>query len=369
MLSIKGRFTVSRLNLIPSLILLVAAIAHADNGSNYIDKSKCTDLAAAQEQLTNDIKKEIRDAEAKNYRPAYGYESGNIDLETRAQKQAALLAKSLIASLNKPDAPASAAAEAMFGDPTRRSTFQMYARCGSESAKPRRMIDNHRASAGCGSAQTVDVGMNVSQVFETQMSASDVMVRFARSKMRSSEKNTVGICSGSASDCDKSGAKYSEVKDASNWTPTLNKDIYTEDRTSVAIYEMVNRQVLKVRTVDVCGAKAYMVTAFGNGQTEGFKRSSVIGLIAPTSANKTVIVGDGSTFALGNSLPAKFLDYPDKAMDTIFGKIEDGRPVGGYLEIASLIGSREKTYKGMLVDDRGKKGDTYSSPYAQRTGN
>jgi hypothetical protein len=191
------------------------------------------------------------------------------------------------------------------------------------------------------------------------MAADKVMVRFARAKLTSTEKDTVSFCLPAAGDpnCRKP-ENYGPIA-TPNITPTMNRTYFFEDsivfkKTVLGISlqaptPMVNRTVMKISQVDVCGKKAYLVTGFGNGGEAGFDRSSLLGLIAPVG-NKTIVIGNLSAQAAkAGSWPISFAEsYNKEAMESVFGVNTPGEAPSGYASLAAMIGSTERPVLGEL---------------------
>jgi len=120
---------------------------------------------------------------------------------------------------------------------------------------------------------------------------------------------------------------------------------------------MVNRTVMKISQVEVCGKKAYLVTGFGNGSEAGFDRSSVLGLIAPIGG-KTIVIGNLSAQAAQpGSWPISFAEkYNKETMESVFGLNTPNMPPTGYAALATMIGSSERPILGEIGGGAGGPG-------------
>lgn len=364
------------------LILLVVAVTASlaeaqtsGGGETAIDKLKCSDIQGSERLLKEQIVKQIREAQSNGFKPALGYEGAGEDLgslqsrvESRAAKQASELSRALFASVNQPSAPGDAASQVLNGDPKRRSAMAVAVRCSGQDRTPRTVIENHQyfteINRPCNGGSTPqDFGMNVTQVFQTDLQPAQVRDRFARVTLRSSNDNKMTVCTLDGAE-GRTGCRnpqnYSEV-DVPDFSPKPNREYYLRSEKKmcgevpILGYQcsptpMDNRVTFKVSPVDICGARAYLITGFANGHNAGFDRSSLIGLIAPVGG-KTLVLGDFSAQSwTAGSWPLELPKHTQSAMDAVFGELDrrNHQMKRGYIDIAEMIGSRERPIMGQI---------------------
>jgi hypothetical protein len=329
-----------------------------------IDTTKCTtDIETTKKLVKQEIMKSIREAQAAGYQPSISYEkspsnSMQARVEARGSSQADRLTNSLFAAIQNPKDAANAASEKLAGSANRRASIEMYARCEGDDPVPRKILENkiYLGSQRSACASVGDMGINSSQIYQTDMPANKVVVRFARAKMTSTAKNTVTFCAYDRRSC-ASPDNY-QAYDFSNFTPTLGREYFIEDTTDFGMLasaymrgKMVNRSAMKISPINICGSRVYMVTAFQNGGGLGFDRSSLIGLVAPING-KTIVLGDLS--AQGYTKGTYPLEFPKKWDDTrnaVLGEVDPQtrQASGGYYAIANLVGSTERTFMGEVI--------------------
>jgi hypothetical protein len=325
-----------------------------------IDTTKCTtDLDTTKKLVKQEIIKRIREAQTLGYEPSISYEKASTNstparVDARGSSQADRLAGALFAAIDQPSNAANAASEKMSGSPNRRASIEMYTRCQGDDPVPRKILENQvyfgNQRSACSTVS--DMGMNVAQTFQTDMPANKVVVRFARAKMTSTTMNEVTMCGADRRAC-QNPENY-QAYDFTSFNPVVSKEYFIKDTTSfgglASLFKgkMVNQSVIKISPINVCGSKVYMVTAFQNGGSLGFDRSSLVGLVAPIGG-KTIVLGDFSAqgYTQG-SFPLIFPQKWDETRDVVLGSIDraSGRPTGGYYAIADVIGSKERPVMG-----------------------
>lgn len=366
------------------LSCLLALPVHAQNAAQAagaaaaiiasLDATKCSDAKTDQDNFKNEIVKRIRAAESAGLKPSLSYEIGDRtattevrQVDARASQMADRAAKMLFAAMANPAKPTQAAASALGQNPNRRIFMDMYVRCPGRAGEIKQIVQNQYYfaddSGSCpGDANPVDMGMNVTQIFETKLPAKIVTDRFAQSKLKSSDIDTVTVCLPPQTDC-ASAQSYEELPqawDISKFSPNPRVTYYIQDSTKLSSNpfkamiagSMVNRTALRITPVSICGTKVYLATGFAVGNELGFDRSSLVGVIAQING-KTMIIGEASVQSFdSNSKPVHYFarDYFKDTMEGIFGTIDPAtrQETGSYASIAKLIGSTERPVMGEI---------------------
>lgn len=306
------------------LTLIAALIASSDaeaqpqavqQPSQGLNPAKCSDgVERAQKLLKAKIILAARAANTERYLPSMSYEADNSTGYTREQKIdfraedqankiiAGLFASAQAVARNPAASVADAASLAMTGDAKRRATVEMYNTC-RPNEQPVRVVSNNLYQPHPEDCQnSVSMGINSTQVFQTRRSPEEVKNSLARYLV-----SAPGVTVCESKQCDLQG-KHS-ARNPSSFQPKLNQDYFLRTTVAMKGSNMVNDAVMKMTEVDICGTKAYLVQSFGNGGSLGFDRSSVIQLIAPVG-NQTLVLGDASAQAYRDPSSNQTVSWP-----------------------------------------------------------
>jgi hypothetical protein len=348
-----------------------AAAPAVASTSAGIDRANCDgDLKVDEAKLRKSIIAAIQKG-AKNYSPAIAYEDQsnagtlqvtNQGINQRAEKQAQALSSALMAAVESKENPANGASKSLFKNEKRRASLDVRMRCTGRDPQPVRYIDNQKINQSCGgsgisffSPSPQDIGINITQVYQTSWSSEKVATAFARAKLESDADNTVRACMGERNSC-MSPANYRQINSERFVLDdkTMNRDVFFVDSTKIqaGMSPMVSYSAMRVSKVPVCGSDIYLLTAFGNGHKLGLERSSLVGLVARIG-DKTVVIGNGSaqSWKIDQDEPWPLWLPKDPSglqRKALGGLHPDTREEQGYLAIARKIGSTEKTYNGIV---------------------
>lgn len=270
-----------------------------------IQKAQCRERE--KEAVRALLVKLIRDANDSKtgYKPADQFNkpsplTDDASIDAQARAQASKMADALFAAINNPENPADAASEIMSGgDPKRRTSFRMDVRC-KRATTTKQFGDNDSAlltPLTCGSAGFGAVGFEVGQVLQTRKPAKDVVDTFARASFMS---ESVKKCDLNREEC-RDPANYSAIP--ADFKLQVNKEYFVQDTTEILPGKspMVNRNVFTIHPRRICGARAFVITGFGNGGSRGFDRSTLLGFVVKVGG-KTLVIGNfaGQSQAVAN---------------------------------------------------------------------
>ena len=330
--------------------LAMSLPAQADS----LTKAMC--LENDQQHLKDSIAAIVKDAQTRKLLPALAYDGYNIDRMTisqranlKAEEESKKLSAALFAAIAQPETPAQLAAGVVTNNPSKLSIYSLKERCPALRGQPVASAECHGDSGGSMTAFThepIDMGINVSQVYETQTNSMQVIQAFMKEKLTSTSANTVSVCSGPLETCRQSPGFYFDQ----NAQKIVKKDIeigreyYVQDKTTVGRFglltaEMTNRSALKVTEItNVCGGSVYLVSAFNTGGESGFDHASLLTVVASVGS-KTLVVADFSAQASdltsggGDGYPLKFPANEATVNDMI---------IKGYDGIAQMIGATDR---------------------------
>jgi hypothetical protein len=324
----------------------------------------CSDISEARETVEEKIVDLIKAAHAKGLKPAVPYDDQMVfdrmraadAIDVSANHFAKKVSDGLFAAVesSRRSNIAAAAATEILGAQSRRGTLDLFARCANYNGLPKQVVSNNAYDpnhTSCpGNGYHKDIGVRVLQIFQTNVPALKAVSQFVQSKLQSNSDNTVSICRSDLATC-KSGQGFTPISEhaAANMKLNFRTDYVLQDSTSFSTFmaPMVNRYVMNIQPLDLCGSRIYLLTGFGLSQSLGFDRYTLIGLVAPVGG-KTLVIGDFAGQSLNDGRDNKWpLWFPSKANDL------QTKIFQGYAEIAEIVGSQERPVMGELGGRKG----------------
>ena len=318
-------------------------------------KTMCLD--SDQQLLKDSITALVKNSQQRGLLPALAYDGYNVDrlspqqrLNLKVEEESKKLSSALFAALNKPEAPADAASGIIANNPSKRSSYSLKERCPANRGVPQSSAQCFGDAGDVGSTSPrdpVDMGVNISQVYETDFDSMSVIQNFMKTKLTSAASNEVAICPGSLDQCRTTPQGFSPAIAAKviQKPIEIGREYYVQDTTTLKkvagglmSIQMTNRSALKVTEIkNICGGSVYVVSAFGLSSDKGFDHTSLLTVIANVGS-KTIAVADFSAQAAdrtaggGNGWPLSFPANEVDLNETI---------IHGYNGVAQIIGSRD----------------------------
>ena len=318
----------------------------------------CADVSEARETVESKVVELIKAAHSKGLKPAVPYDDQMVydqmrsadAIDVSAQHFAKKISDGLFAAVESSRRSiAGAAATEILGAQNRRGTLDLFGRCPNQRGLPKQIVSNSSYDpnvVSCpGNGYHRDVGVRVLQIYQTNTPALTAVSQFVQGKLQSTSDNTVSLCRSDLATC-KAGQGFQPISahQAANMKINFRTDYVLQDSTSFSSFmsPMVNRYVMNVQPLDLCGSRIYLLTGFGLSQSLGFDRYTLIGLVA-TVGSRTLVIGDFAGQSVNDGRDNKWpLWFPSRSKD-LQTKIFDG-----YGAIAQLIGSQERPVMGEI---------------------
>jgi hypothetical protein len=306
-----------------------------------IDKLKCPDVANLQEQAESLILRAITEQQSaiRRTKPAQSYEQDAKNPRgSRMKNQVRDVAKALVSAINNQQAAAKTASFALNGDAKRRATLKVYSQCYGEQIHT--VIENAKFVQNIGQCNQgdgpVSVGINATQVFQTDSSTEQVQRAFVKKVVEPDETQVMS--------CESPCGAYKQRLPAG--FPKSGHDYLFRTQKDFGFgHSMANETALRITKIPLCNSEFYLVSALGLPQRSGdrgFDSSALLGVVAPIGG-KSLVFGSLAAQAYRGGgdkpMPIVFLEYHERFINDIFAK---------YNSIGSMIGSKERTVNGLI---------------------